>query len=280
MSINGVEPRAPAGDRALRIDCHGHVFTRACRLAANRRYTPDYEAPLAKYLALLDRHGISHAVLVQPSFLGTDNGYLLESLRAARGRLCGVAVVEPGVSEEDLDRMAAAGVLGVRLNLIGLDDPADVALHFDQNLLRRLARRGWHVQIQARGAVMAAALDRALAAGVQVVVDHFGLPDPALGKDDPGFGAILALASYPALWVKLSGPYRFAPDSGPFAEALVDAFGGLRLVWGSDWPWTQHEAGRDYAACLAWLDEWVPDRALRDAVLGANPAGLYGFPFD
>ena len=280
MSISAAEPTEPAKVTAPCIDCHAHVFTSACRLAADRRYTPDYEAPLADYLAVLDRHGMSHGVLVQPSFLGNDNSYLLESLRAASGRLRGIAVIDSWVSDEELDRMTAAGVIGIRLNLIGLDDPADVPWYCDRNLLRRLTRRGWHVEIQARGAVMAAALDRALAAGAQVVVDHFGLPDPALGQDDPGFSALLALAGYPALWVKLSGPYRFAPNPDSIAEALVDAFGGARLLWGSDWPWTQHETGRDYAACLAWLDKWVPERAARDAILGANAARLYGVPAD
>ena len=47
------------------VDSHAHVFTRDCALARNRRYTPVREAPLDGYLAALDRHGISHAVLVQ-----------------------------------------------------------------------------------------------------------------------------------------------------------------------------------------------------------------------
>ena len=46
----------------MRVDCHAHVFTRACKLAPDRRYTPTYEAPLASYLALLDRYGLSHGM--------------------------------------------------------------------------------------------------------------------------------------------------------------------------------------------------------------------------
>ncbi len=262
--------------RTLRIDCHAHVFTRACRLAADRRYTPSREAPLADYLAVIERHGMSHGTLVQPSFLGNDNSYLLASLMAAPGRLRGIAVVEPDVSDAELDRMAAAGVVGIRLNLIGLDDPAEAARHCDRSLLGRLVERGWHVEIQARGRVMATALDRVLASGIRVVVDHFGLPEQVLDHENIGFRTLLALSGYPALWVKLSAPYRFAPESGPFAEALVDTFGGARLLWGSDWPWTRHEAGREYGACLAWLDAWVPDQAARATILGASAARLYG----
>jgi predicted TIM-barrel fold metal-dependent hydrolase len=275
MEDAGVDQVAMPDQGFVRVDCHAHVFTRACRLAPDRRYTPAYEAPLASYLAVLDRHGMSHGVLVQPSFLGTDNGYLLDCLGRAPERLRGVVVVTPEVSDRELDVMAAAGVVGIRLNLIGLEDPAEVARHCDRVLLRRIAARGWHVEIHATGAVFAAALDRALSSDAPVAVDHFGRPDPHVGAEDPGFRALLGLASHPQLWVKLSGPYRFAQDPGPFAAALFEAFGGERLLWGSDWPWTQHEAGHDYAACLRWLEGWVPDGEPRQCVLGANAARLY-----
>jgi predicted TIM-barrel fold metal-dependent hydrolase len=270
-----VESIATPRQGAVRMDCHAHVFTRACQLASERRYTPAYEAPLARYLAILDRHDMSHGALVQPSFLGNDNGYLLDCLGRAPDRLRGVVVVAPQVSDRELDAMAAAGVVGIRLNLIGLEEPAEVVRHYDRLLLRRIAARGWHVEIHARGAVFAAALDRALSSDAQVVVDHFGRPDSRAGADDPGFRTLLSLAGNPLVWVKLSGPYRLARDPGPFAAALFEAFGGERLLWGSDWPWTQHEADHDYGSCLRWLEDWVPDPGQRRRVLGENAARLY-----
>lgn len=51
------------------IDTHAHVFERGLPLADARRYAPTYDAPLPAYLAQLDAHGVSHGVLVQPSFL-------------------------------------------------------------------------------------------------------------------------------------------------------------------------------------------------------------------
>ncbi len=53
--------------------------------------------------------------------------------------------------------------------------------------------------------------------------------------------------------------------------------GPQRLVWGTDWPWLQHPEITDYGATRAWLDDWLPDPVLREAVLAANPAALYGF---
>ena len=90
------------------IDSHAHVFLRGLQLAPNRRYAPDYDAPLERYLAELDANGVTHGVLVQPSFLGTDNSYLVECLGRAGGRLRGVAVVDPATAPEALDALDRA----------------------------------------------------------------------------------------------------------------------------------------------------------------------------
>src|SRR5215475_3889842 len=105
------------------IDTHAHVFHRRLPLAPGRRYAPDYDAPVQLYLQQLDRNGMTSGVLVQPSFLGTDNSYLVESLEAARGRLRGIAVVDPAVSMDALRALDRAGVVGIRFNLLGQSLP-------------------------------------------------------------------------------------------------------------------------------------------------------------
>ena len=105
------------------IDCHAHVFAAGVPLAAGSRYAPIGEATLADYLAMLAANGMSHGVLVQPSFLGTDNSYLVKALRASQKLLRGIAVVDPGASDHTLQELRAAGCVGVRLNLIGQPDP-------------------------------------------------------------------------------------------------------------------------------------------------------------
>ena len=49
------------------IDTHAHVFLRGLPMAPERRYAPDYDAPLPAYLDILDGNGIAAVVLVQPS---------------------------------------------------------------------------------------------------------------------------------------------------------------------------------------------------------------------
>lgn len=258
------------------IDSHAHVFVRGLPLAPQRRHAPDYDASLADYLGLLDAHGVSHAVLVQPSFLGTDNSFLLAALRAAPQRLRGVAVVAPGIADADLLALAEGGICGIRLNLVGLPLP-DLAQPDWQQLLARVRALDWHVEVHRSALDLALAAQPVLDAGCRLVVDHFGLPG-LVGVSD----WLLQAAAGGRTWVKLSAAYRSWPGaSGPQARAaaqqLLRAFGPERLLWGSDWPHTQHREHIDYTAAHAALTDWVPDPEARQTILAATPAALFHF---
>src|SRR3954453_4458115 len=75
-------PRAPSRPKiplpAGACDTHAHVFGPAARFpyAADRSYTPP-DAPLEKYLAMLDTLGFARGVLVQGSAHGCDNSAML-----------------------------------------------------------------------------------------------------------------------------------------------------------------------------------------------------------
>src|SRR3979411_3384868 len=71
-------------------DTHAHVFGPAARFpyAADRSYTPP-DAPLEKYLAMLDTLGFARGVLVQGSAHGSDNSAMLDALGRQAGRLGG-----------------------------------------------------------------------------------------------------------------------------------------------------------------------------------------------
>lgn len=264
------------------VDTHAHVFHQGLALADTRRHTPDYDATLAQYLGLLDAHGLSHGVLVQPSFLGTDNSHLLEALRAAPARLRGVAVVDPAIDDAGLRTLAEAGVVGIRLNLIGLDLP-DLAAPAWRHLLDRVNALGWHVEVHVQAARLADIMPALLQAGCRVVVDHFGRPDPALGIADPGFQYLLRQADSGRVWVKLSAPYRnwtgaaCATSGREAARQLLDAYTPAHLMWGSDWPHTEHRHLASYPAATQWLDDWIDDPAQRRVVLADTPLRLFQF---
>lgn len=265
------------------IDTHAHIFQRGLPLARARRYAPGYDALPADYLGVLDAHGIGRGVLVQPSFLGTDNSYLLAGLQSAAGRLRGIVVVAPDVPPADLLLMDAAGVVGLRLNLVGGAAVPDLADARWRTLLQRVAGLGWQVEVHREASGLPEILPPLLDAGVNVVVDHFGRPDPARGVDDPGFRFLLDAAASRRVWVKLSGAYRnggadrgaqVALDALPLLRA---AFGLERLLWGSDWPHTQCEHAVDFGQTRRALDTWLPDPDERRIVLADTPERLFRF---
>ena len=264
------------------IDTHAHVFTHDMRMIEGRRYTPDYDATLADYLTLLDDNGLSHGVLVQISFLGTDNSYLVAVLRQEPERLRGIVVVDPGIAAEQLRALDEVGVVGVRLNLIGLPNPPLASVEWQQHL-RRLAELGWQVEVQAEAHRLPHLLPTLLGAGVRVVVDHFGRPDQASGIDDPGFRYLLTLGRTRQAWVKLSGAYRNGPAgmgepiAASAAPALLGEFGAERLLWGSDWPHTCFEHPEATRVARECLDCWIPSDTDRHVVLVDTPHHLFRF---
>ena len=262
----------------MSIDTHAHVFHRGLKFVEPRRFTPACDAPLDAYLAHLDANGIERGVLVAVSVLGNDNTYLLDCLRAQPERLRGVVAIDPATDLDRFDGFDAAGVVGVRVNLTGnLPAPAFTAGPWKE-AVAECVKRGWHIEINDRAARLHASLTPLVNAGVKVVVDHFGMPDRQQGTDDPGFRRLLEFASGGKVWVKLSGAYRTSFDIARAAAPLLrDAFGPQRLLWASDWPFTQYESTQDYATQRAALDEWIPDAKERQTILCDTPRSLFRF---
>jgi predicted TIM-barrel fold metal-dependent hydrolase len=135
------------------------------------------------------------------------------------------------------------------------------------------------VEIYAESPKLVDLLPPLRAAGVRIVVDHFGAPVAASGMACPGFAALLEALAAGRSWVKLSAPFRVPGiDLGACAAALLKAGGKTRLVWGSDWPWVRYGQGPSYEGLLADLAAQVPDPAIRARVLGANALELFHFP--
>lgn len=268
--------------RSFAVDTHAHVFKRGLPLAGAHRYAPDYDVGVEDYLRQLDANGLTHGVLVQPSFLGTDNSFMLDALRAHPQRLRGIAMVKPDISEAEFAQLSSDSVVGMRLNLVGLPIP-DLTAEPWPTLMRTVARQGWQVEVHREARDLDKVMAPLLDAGVNIVVDHFGRPDPELGVDDPGFRYLLSTAESGRVWVKVSGAYRNGAGGKGEAVALAampllrSSFGPQRLVWGSDWPHTQFEKTMSYATTRAQLDTWMPDPRERAIVLGDTPVELFRF---
>ncbi|ARL01897.1 hypothetical protein BOC41_13100 [Burkholderia pseudomallei] len=264
------------------VDSHAHVFLRSLPRIPSARHSPEYDATLESYVAHLSACGITHAVLVQPSFLGTDNHFFVDALARYPQRFRGIAVVNPCTAEDEFARLEATDVVGIRLNLVGLPIPDFTAPRW-RALLARANALGWHVEVHRRAADLPAIIPALLDQSCRVVVDHFGRPAPHLGTLDPGFRFLLSIAGTGQVWVKLSAAYRNigSGDGTAFgtraARALLGAFAPNRLVWGSDWPHTQHRDRTDYQTTRSALDDWVPDPSLRRIILCDSARALFRF---
>lgn len=260
------------------VDCHAHVFSAHAPSVPGARYRPEYPADLSAWQAQWTGAAITHGVVVQPSFFGTDNREMLETVGGAPKQLRGIAALTPIADAATLDRFDGLGVRGIRLNLRGVRDYAEYATPSWRALFDRAHERGWHLECfvdPGRINDITPALD---ATPIAVVFDHFGTPGNNATAVDATFAAASRMARSREVWVKLSGPYRL--DGTPpreLAQRWLDAVGPDRVVWGSDWPWTGYEGEHlSYTGLRTQLDEWI-DPSLSRAVLWDNPARLYGF---
>lgn len=235
----------PTAHPALGWDCHVHVFDAAAAVRPGH-YVPAHR-PLDEIERLAAAHGVGHLVLVQPSVYGTDNAVMLRALELGQGRHCGIAVLEPSIGERELDRLHAAGVRGVRYNLVSPAGHAGDPTADLRRLAPRLRERGWHVQWYLHADQLAQLAAWQAETGLRFVLDHLASLPAGLADDAPAWAAVQALADAGA-WIKLSGWYRLGAEP-PYAALhatlrRVAAMFGPRTVWGSDWPHTSFAPDR------------------------------------
>lgn len=266
----------------IAIDTHAHVFFQHDSCIATARYTPSYDADIDTFIGHLDAHGLSHAVLVQPSFFGSHNQVLLNAIQHAPERLKGIAVVENDISLNALKDLKNSGIVGIRLNLFGLPRP-DLSQADWHAFLQRLEQVQFQIELHAPPAYLVALLPQLAQYHIQVVIDHFARPDPSKGLEDPDYQATLKLLNPQQHWVKVSGYYRLATceqqlEVAQTAFAQLQSQGMLnRLLWGSDWPHTQHEQWVSYDKAMAMFKSIVPDPKQQSLILGQNAAILFDF---
>ena len=272
----------------LSCDCHAHICGPIAQFdyAADRIYTPP-DALLADYLGLLNTLGLQRAVVVQPSVYGSDNTVMMAAMAEAesKGIACrGVAVVDAGVSDGELESMNDAGVRGLRFNLVDVADPAKgPPLESLAGLCRRVARLGWHGEFLIHVDDYPNLDEMFAAFPVPIVIGHMGYSRLEQDAASAGFQAMLRLAGAGKCWIKLTAPYRIAAGDLPyekatgFAQAVIEA-APERTLWGTDWPHVMVTKAMPNDADLAdLLAQWCPDGGARKRILVDNPAMLYGF---
>jgi predicted TIM-barrel fold metal-dependent hydrolase len=230
---------------------------------------------------VLDAYGVRHALLVGPnSGYGTDNRCLLDAIAQSGGRFKGIAVVPNDVEVSVLERLKAAGVMGVAFNTT----VNGVAYYSDSDeLLAKLAALGLFVQIQVEHDQLVPLAPMLERSGVRILIDHCGRPTPEAGPDQPGFKALLRLARSGRAFVKLSGYEKFSrepypyTDVQPYVRALIETFTLDACVWASDWPFLKATKRVDYGPLLKLVEKLLPAEHDRRKLLWETPQKLFGF---
>jgi len=270
--------RPPAGA----VDAHCHVFGPAADFpfSSKAKYHPQDATPEMLF-ALRDYLGFARNVIVQASCHGTDNAATLNAIAKSNGRARGVAVVDPAISDVELERLHECGIRAVRFNFLKrlVDDaPKDKFL----DMARRIASLRWHVVVYFEADILDELRPFFDAIPVPVVIDHMGRPDVSQGPDSADLRAFRALLDgRNDIWTKVSCPDRLDPAGPPYSDfvrsvrPLVERYPD-RVLWGTDWPHPNMEKNiPDDGALVDVIPSIAPSEELQRKLLVDNPMRLY-----
>lgn len=264
LSAFGPQPNddsdAPPAGQGGYVDAHVHVWTPDTQqypLAPGFRrdemkpasFTPE------ELLAHARPAGVGRVVLIQMSFYGFDNSYMLDTIERFQGVFSGVAVIDDTAREPAalMRLLAKQGVRGFRIYPRNL--PVDRWL--DEPGMQAM----WQCGADEGLAMCHLVNPEALAAvdgmcrkfpDTPVVIDHFA----RIGLDgtirEADLDRLCRLSRHRNTYVKVSAFYALgkkkAPylDLAPMIRRLLDAYGPERLMWATDGPF-QVQEGHTYA---------------------------------
>ncbi len=240
------------------IDAHVHVWTpdvRRYRLAPG--WTEDQMNPPSftpwQLLAHARPCGVRRVVLIQMSFYGYDNSYMLDVIRRFPGVFSGVAVInEHQQPEQKMKQLLAQGVRGFRIHPGRQDLQRWIHSPGMQTMWRTAAETGQAICALINPDALPL-IDRMCQRWSQtpVVVDHFG----RIGLDgqirSSDLRNLCRLARHKNVYVKVSAYYALGKKRPPYTDLLpmfrqvYEAFGPQRLMWASDCPF-QVQGGHTY----------------------------------
>lgn len=261
-------------DRMHYFDAHVHVwpgaeagYQLAPGVSRADHVKPDSFTP-EELLAHTRANGVNHVNLIQVSFHGLDNRYLLEAITRYPDIFTGTVMIDPlaaGAADE-MAAMSRRGVRAIRIwpKLSGQPpqrwlEPAGYAKVFAAGAKLNMAM---NCSIAPEGL---AELDRMCLKFPQtpVIIDHLC----RIGKDEPihepHVEALCAMARHPRVMVKVGGFYALGKkqppylDLAPLIERVIGAFGAARCMWESDSPY-QVQPPHAYADSLALVRDHLP----------------------
>jgi len=268
------------------IDTHVHVWVEHCAKYPHHRVTPLPAFPVEELLSLMEDTNVYHAVLIQPSLYGYDNAYIADCINRYPDQLIGVGVVD--VRSEDVSGqlrywVEERGLRGIRL--MPITDPCNDLLNGQgaHEIFDQAATLGITISlfIAPRHILQVKELIYEYP-DTKVIIEHLGRPDDCGDGLEDAVQPLLQLANVPSVHVKLSGFHVISSETYPYSDtypiiqAVWNAFGSRRIIWGSDVPGvlkkcTYHEILQFVQEKLVFLSGED-----RDRILFGNARTLWG----
>jgi L-fucono-1,5-lactonase len=273
----------------IRIDAHQHFWQYT---AEEYGWINDQMAPLRRDFLprdlkpRLDENGMHGSIAVQARQSLEETRWLLELAEQnsfIEGVVGWVDLKSPLLRDQLEELAPHKKLVGVRH--VVQDEPDD---HF---MLRPDFQRGiaqladfslaYDLLVHPRHLPIATQLVRQFPAQT-FVLDHLAKPAIADGLVEPWRRDIRELAKCPNVSGKLSGLVTEArwkqwtrDDFRPYLDAILDAFGASRLMFGSDWPvcTLSAEYAQTLGIVIGFLDQLSEEQ--REGILGRNCAHTY-----
>lgn len=243
------------------IDAHVHVWTPdTSAYPLDSRYDISAMQPPSftpeQLRQQTDPANVSRVVLIQMSFYGFDNSYMLDVIADQPQRFRGVAVIDPeDRPEHTMKSLRPKGVRGFRI-VAGKQDPQRWLAGEGMQAMWRCAADQSMAICPLMNPEYIPSIDQMCQRYPEttVVVDHFariGI-DGQIRKRD--VDALCRLARHKNVYVKTSAFYALGKKQAPYTDLggmihdLAHAFGTDRLMWASDCPYqvqsphTYHES--------------------------------------
>ncbi|MEQ1811303.1 MAG: amidohydrolase family protein [Terricaulis sp.] len=223
---------------------------------------------------LLDATGLTRGIYVGSMLYGTRYDVMVHALTRMPDRLRGVAIIDPQMTNGELELLDKAGVVGIRISHAYSPD-------IDDRTVGRAADLSWAINYVTQD--WPKWREQVLATPGRFIIEHMGELDPSAGLDSPTFRFLLECLDTGRCWVKLSARMSHQDDF-PFSDLLpaihkLIEHAPTRILWGSDWPHPVY-FGRPMVDDVKLLDmmlDWAPDEKTRNRILVDNPAEAFNW---
>ena len=263
-------------------DAHLHIYSK------DFQYSGEFieKADVSEYQKLQQRLGTSRAIIVNSRIYGTNNDCVLNAIQTlGMDHARGIAVVNPTVSDKELERLHTAGIRGVRFTLYTLDN-APTTFDMVELVAKRIKDLGWHVQLHWMPDQITQNIKLLEKLHCPIVFDHLGRITPSQYSSHSAYQYILSMLKEGRAWMKLSGAYlnsSLSADNYSELQQIASSYvesAPDRVVWGSDWPHPTEKLPKlkpNDSQLLNLLSVWAPNDELRKKILVDNPKNLYTF---